>query len=98
MDITIERSEFVTIEGLTEAAVASSDAQLVLIVEYADRASRFLSEADKADDNSPMHSVLQIREAALTELTRRRGNCFDYSGELHATKRALVHGQGLLAC
>ena len=98
MHITIERSEFVTIEGLTEAAVASSDAQLLLIVEYAGRASSYLSEADMADDNLPMHPVMQFRDAALNELARRRGDDFDYQGALGDAQQALIAGQGLLVC
>ena len=73
MNIKIEKSEFVEIEGLTEAAVASSDAQLVGIVNYADLASSYLPE-EAWDEDAPMHPTLQLREACMHELARRHGD------------------------
>lgn len=76
MNIKIEKSEFVTIEGLTEAAVASSDIQLIEIVNYAGLASSYLPE-EAWNDDAPMNPILQVREACIGELMRRHGDDFD---------------------
>lgn len=75
MNVKIEKSELVEIEGLTEAAVASSDLNLIAIVRFADLASSYLSGEDTADN--PMHPVHQLRESCIHELARRHGD--DYS-------------------
>jgi len=73
MNIEIQKSEFVKIEGLTEAAVMSSDEKLKVIIRYAETAASYLPESSW-DDDLPMHPILQVREACLTELVRRTGD------------------------
>jgi len=77
MNIFIEKSESVDIEGLTEAAVASSDIQLKIILDYLKDASRHLPNGIWTE--SFEHQVLgQVREACLGELCRRHGDDYSY--------------------
>lgn len=97
MNIKIEQSEFVTLEGLTEAAISSSDVQLLEIVNYADAAASYLP--DQAwDDESPMHPILQVREACLCELMRRHGVDFDLEKTLQTHLMSFSVGQRVSAC
>jgi len=73
MNIFIEKSKFVDIEGLSEAAIASSDAQLLVVVNYAELAASHSSEASLYRDDS-MHPIHQLREACFEELCRRHGD------------------------
>ncbi|MDX8395391.1 MAG: hypothetical protein R8K22_03145 [Mariprofundaceae bacterium] len=81
MNIKNLKSEFVEIEGLTEAAIASPDIQLVAILDYLATATSYLSEKDLGDD-LPMHPVLQVRESCITELMRRHGSNYDLSKDI----------------
>jgi hypothetical protein len=83
MNVKIEKSEFVEIEGLTEAAVASSDIQLIGIVNFAELATSYLPDSVLDDDNS-MHPSMQLREACMTELMRRHGDSFDFQKTLES--------------
>jgi len=73
MNVNIEKSELVEIEGLTEASVASPDSLLIGIVNYADLAASYLP-AEIQDDDDSMHPVHQLREACMHELARRHGS------------------------
>ena len=73
MNIKIEKSELVEIEGLTEAAVASSDASLIAIVNYADLAASYLPD-HAAQDDQPGPFAVQLRDACMHELCRRHGD------------------------
>jgi len=77
MNINIEKSRLVDIEGLTEAAVASSDIQLKTILDYLKLASSYLPEGALTDER-PYHPIDQFRQACLHELCRRHGDDYSY--------------------
>lgn len=77
MNIQLEKSRFVDIEGLTEAAVASSDDQLKVILDYLKLALSYLPEGSLTDDR-PYHPLDQFRSACIHELCRRHGDDYSY--------------------
>jgi len=62
MNIEIKKSEFVDIEGLTEASVMSSDENLKVIIRYAEIAASHSSDASIDTDES-RHPINQLRDA-----------------------------------
>jgi len=75
MNIEIKPSEFVDIEGLTEASVMSSDENLKVIIRYAETAASYSSDPNIDADDS-RHPINQLRDACFHELCRRHGDDF----------------------
>jgi len=75
MNLKLNQSEYVKIEGLTEAAALSTDLDLQTIIRYAELAASHNREANRYDDDS-IHPLHQLREAAFHELCRRHGDDF----------------------
>jgi len=75
MNIEIKKSEFVDIEGLTEASVLSSDENLKVIIRYAEIAASHSSDPSVYGDDS-RHPINQLRDACFHELCRRHGADF----------------------
>ncbi|ATX79695.1 hypothetical protein Ga0123461_1277 [Mariprofundus aestuarium] len=73
MNIKLNQSKFVDIEGLTEAAALSTDSELKTIINYAELAASHNPEANRYEDDS-MHPLHQLREACFHELCRRHGD------------------------
>jgi len=75
MNIELNQSEFVDIEGLAEAAALSTDKNLKVIIRYAETAASYLPD-DIQNDDASMHPIHQLREACFNELCRRHGDDF----------------------
>ena len=73
MNIELNQSEFVDIEGLAEAALLSTDKNLKVIIRYAETAASHSTVASRYDEDS-MHPIHQLREACFNELSRRHGD------------------------
>jgi len=88
MNIEIQKSEFVKIEGLTEAAVMSSDEKLKVIIRYAETAASYSSDPSIDADDS-RHPINQLRDACFHELCRRHGEDFMLDNDTEPTPAAL---------
>ena len=75
MNIEIQKSEFVEIEGLTEAAVLSPDENLKVIIRYAELAASHSTDPSIDSDDS-RNPINQLRDACFHELCRRHGEDF----------------------
>lgn len=92
MNIELNQSEFVDIEGLAEAALLSTDSDLKTIIGYAELAASYSPEASQDKDDS-MHPMHQLREACFNELCRRHGDDYMLLERSESIQRPLS-GQG----
>lgn len=94
MNIEIKKSEFVDIEGLTEACVASPDQLLVVIMDFIKRVTSYWPDdviTDEVLHNPPWPPLMQLEAACGEELERRHGvdDKFDSEAVLKLALRRL---------